>query len=738
MRHSIFHDPVELHDRITALTHAVAAQPGQVAELLPLLTELSEYLQLQTKNNYRLFFEQAKTPILLIDPSSGHIENANLAAETFYGYPRAQLLQLAISDINCLTQEQIKQEMAHALAERRSFFLFPHRLASGEIRQVEVHSGPIVIDDQHFLYSTIYDITERIQAEEQLRAKRQRLENIITGTRAGTWEWNIPAGTAVLNNRWAEMIGYTLAEIAPFDMYVWRRFVHPDDVAKADMLLAQHFAGELDYYECELRMRHKQEHWIWVLSRGQVLERDTQGHPLLMAGTHQDITTSKLAELQLRKSEARYRALHDSLPVGCILQDTQHQIIAVNEEACAIFGVNKSQLLGKKLSSLTWQRCDKNGKPLPLSEHPSQQCIRSGKAIRNFIMGIQFEHRIAWLSVNSQPLFRLDEPQPYAVISSFSDITEQKRNEEKLSLAASVFIEAKEAILITETDGSIVQVNKAFTDITGYSETEVLGKNPRILQSGYHDQQFYKSFWQQLLQEGHWSGEIWNRRKNGEIFAELQTISAVKNENNETHHYVCLASDISHQKQHEKQLEQQAYYDLLTGLPNRKLLTDKLVLAMQQCQQTDNLLAVAYIDLDGFKQINDTYGHAIGDQLLMAVAGQMKKTLRETDTVARIGGDEFVALLNVSKELSHSLHLVKRLLHVISKTILIDDLQLKVSASIGLTLYPQSENISAEHLLAQADQAMYQAKQAGKNRYHNYDSSLDVSPETDSSTLSRY
>nr|WP_321241288.1 PAS domain S-box protein [uncultured Tolumonas sp.] len=598
MRHSIFHDPVQLRDRITALTQTLSSQPELASGLLPLLTELSEYLQQQAQNSYRLFFEQAKTPILLIDPSNGQIANANLAAEKFYGYSRQQLLTLTISDINCLTQEQIKQRMAQALAERRSFFLFPHRLASGEIRQVEVHSGPIVIDGQQFLYSTIYDITERL-----------------------------------------------------------------------------------------------------------------------------------LAEKQLRESEARYRALHDSLPVGCILQDTQHQIIAVNEEACAIFGVDKSQLLGKQLSSLTWQRCDENGKPLPLSEHPSEQCIRSGSAIRNFIMGIQFTHRIVWLSVNSQPLFRLDEPQPYAVISSFSDITEQKRNEEKLSLAASVFTEAKEAILITEPDGSIVQVNKAFTDITGYSEAEVLGKNPRILQSGYQDRQFYKTFWQQLRQEGHWSGEIWNRRKNGEIFAELQTISAVKNENNETHHYVCLASDISHQKQHEKQLEQQAYYDLLTGLPNRKLLTDKLVLALQQCQQTDNLLAIAYIDLDGFKQINDTYGHAVGDQLLMAVAGQMKKTLRETDTVARIGGDEFVALLTVSKDLNHSLHLVKRLLHVISKTILIDDLQLKISASIGLAFYPQSENIQAEHLLSQADQAMYQAKQAGKNRYHIYGTPAEESAD---------
>lgn len=722
--------PTLLNEQIAAMMQVCEANNGVAgSQVAALLADISAYLRQQSASSYQLFFEQAKTPILLINPATKQIENANKAAEVFYGYSHAQLLALYINDINCLTADQIAEEMANALAERRSYFLFPHRLASGEIRQVEVHSGPIMIEGHYYLYSTIYDITERLQTEERLRAKRQRLENIIKGTRAGTWEWHIPTGTAEINTRWADIIGHTIDEVAPIDMHTWRRFVHPDDVQRAELLLSQHFSGVSDYYECELRMRHKKGHWVWVLSRGQVLEWGQERQPILMAGTHQDITASKLAELHLRESESRYRALHDSLPVGCILQDIHHRIIAVNEEACVIFNVDKSRLLNKYLAVLPWQRLDKNGNPLLLNQHPSEACIRSGQAIRNFVMGIQFEHRVTWLSVNSQPLFRLDEPQPYAVISSFSDITEQRHNDERLSLAASVFTEAKEAILITETNGNIVQVNKAFSDITGYSEAEVLGKNPRILQSGYHDQQFYQRFWHQLLQEGHWSGEIWNRRKNGEIFAELQTISAVKNENNETHHYVCLASDISHQKQHEKQLEQQAYYDLLTGLPNRILLIDRLVLAIQQYQRTDNLWAIAYIDLDGFKQVNDSYGHAVGDKLLIAVAEQMKKVLRENDMVARIGGDEFVALLQVSKDLSHSLHLVKRLLHVISKTMVIGDLHLKVSASIGLTFYPQDDHLQAEQLLSQADQAMYQAKQAGKNRYHIYASSLEHQTE---------
>lgn len=438
-----------------------------------------------------------------------------------------------------------------------------------------------------------------------------------------------------------------------------------------------------------------------------------------------DITEHQQAIHQLRESEARYRALHDSLPIGCLTQDAEHNILAINDEACVIFGVTRAQLQDNNLVFMPWSRVRANGEPLSLDEHPAVECLRTGQPIRGFIMGLKSAHRTTWLSVNSQPLFHPGETRPYAAISSFSDITPQKQTEEKLSLAASVFTEAREAIMITDADARIVQVNQAFCEITGYSPEEVLGRNPRLLQSGYQEPAFYRAFWEQLQQQGHWSGEIWNRRKNGEIYAEQQTISAVKNDKNETHHYVCLFSDISDRKQHEKQLEQQAFYDQLTGLPNRQLLTDELTLAIQQRRQTQSLLAVAYIDLDGFKQINDSYGHAIGDQLLITVAHRMKKILRGTDMVARIGGDEFVAMFHVSKESSHWLHLVNRLLHAIARTIQIGTLQLNVSASIGLSFYPQAGEVNAEQLLSQADQAMYQAKKAGKNQSQIYDALFD-------------
>jgi len=310
---------------------------------------------------------------------------------------------------------------------------------------------------------------------------------------------------------------------------------------------------------------------------------------------------------------------------------------------------------------------------------------------------------------------------------SFRDVTERRRAEEQFLLAASVFSHAGEGIMITSTDGTIIDVNNAFVRITGYSREEALGRKPNILKSDQQEQGFYTAMWQLLIDPGHWSGEIWNRRKNGEVYPEMLSISAVKDDQGRTQHFVALFSDISALKQHEKQLEHIAHYDVLTELPNRVLLADRLYQAMAQTQRRKQLLAVAYLDLDGFKLINDTHGHEVGDQVLVILARRMQQTLREGDTLARLGGDEFVAVLLDLKEVAAGVSMLGRLLAAAAKPMNVGELVLQVSASLGVTFYPQAQDIDAEQLLRQADQAMYQAKVAGKNRYHVFDANQDSS-----------
>ena len=304
------------------------------------------------------------------------------------------------------------------------------------------------------------------------------------------------------------------------------------------------------------------------------------------------------------------------------------------------------------------------------------------------------------------------------------DITERRRKEEKIRLAACVFSHAREGITITKADGTIIDINEAFTRITGYSREEAIGQNPRILKSGRQDAAFYSAMWHDLKGPGHWSGEVWNRRKNGEVYAELLNISAVRDAQGITQQYVALFSDITGIKNHQNQLEQIAHFDALTNLPNRILLADRLQQAMAQAHRRGQQLAVAYLDLDGFKSINDQHGHSAGDYVLIALAQRMKHALRECDTMARLGGDEFVAVLTDLGDTAASLPMLDRLLSAAAQPIHWGDISLQVSASLGVTFYPQENDLSADQLLRQADQAMYQAKVAGKNRYQIFDAIL--------------
>jgi diguanylate cyclase (GGDEF)-like protein/PAS domain S-box-containing protein len=309
-------------------------------------------------------------------------------------------------------------------------------------------------------------------------------------------------------------------------------------------------------------------------------------------------------------------------------------------------------------------------------------------------------------------------------IAALLDVTKSKQAEEELKLAASVFTHAGEAIAITDATAIIIDVNDTFTAITGYSREEVIGKNPRILQSGRQSPEFYVDMWQTLLKEGYWSGELWNRRKNGEVYAEMKTISAVRDTKGVLTHYVALSTDITPMKEHQDQLEHIARYDRLTNLPNRSLLADRLSQAMLQCSRHKQSLAVVFLDLDGFKEVNDGYGHDVGDELLIALSLRMKEALREGDTIARIGGDEFVAVLADLVKVEDCEPVLERLLLSASEPVTIGDMVLNISASIGVTLYPQ-DSVDADMLLRHADQAMYVAKGSGKNRYHLFDTAQD-------------
>ena len=304
------------------------------------------------------------------------------------------------------------------------------------------------------------------------------------------------------------------------------------------------------------------------------------------------------------------------------------------------------------------------------------------------------------------------------------DISEKLLAEEKQRLAASVFDYAQEGIIIADPDGVIIEVNAAFSKLTGYAREDVIGEKTEKLRSGHHKPGFYRQLWHEIRTVGHWSGEIWNRKKSGEAFVEFLTISAVRGPNGEITHLVGIFSDITLIKEHHQRLEQLAHFDALTQLPNRTLLADRMQLAMMQCMRSGKILAVCYLDLDGFKPVNDKFGHAAGDRLLVEVAQRLRECIRTCDTVARLGGDEFVLLFTSLDNERKADQAVERVIETLGRPFLVDGQAVQLSASIGVTLYPQ-DGADSDTLLRQADQAMYLAKQAGRNRYHLYDIERD-------------
>jgi diguanylate cyclase (GGDEF)-like protein/PAS domain S-box-containing protein len=445
---------------------------------------------------------------------------------------------------------------------------------------------------------------------------------------------------------------------------------------------------------------HQEDPWLATEHDGVVLDK--------LARLAQLVLEKHRQRALLAASEQRYRVLAECTPEP-ILVHAQTRILYVNPAAVRLFGAHSAQQL--------------LGTPTTVLVHPDylrQQLSRMARIHSGEALGSATQSRFLRIDGSAFDVEVLGTAIVFggqnAVHVSVRDITQRLATEQQLRLAANVFSHAREGIIFTDEQVRIVDVNEAFTRITGYSRDEVVGRNPSLLTSGQHPRSFFEGMWRDLRTQQSWSGELWNRRKTGHVYVQLQTITAVKNAQGHISHYMAVFSDITARKNQEVRLEHMAHYDALTGLPNRVLKADRLQQAMAQAQRRSQSLALAFIDLDGFKAINDNHGHEAGDYLLKALAQRMKQVMREGDTLARVGGDEFSAVIVDLSDPCDCEALLQRLLEAASQPVYMGDLCLQVSASVGVTFYPQAAEVEPEQLMRQADLAMYQAKQKGKNR----------------------
>jgi diguanylate cyclase (GGDEF)-like protein/PAS domain S-box-containing protein len=418
----------------------------------------------------------------------------------------------------------------------------------------------------------------------------------------------------------------------------------------------------------------------------------------------------------LKQSKEQLEAILNSTSESIFHVDANGIILAINDMAAHRVGQEPQAMIGKSAFDF-----------FP----PEVSAGRRENLLEVFQTGLEAHtedvRNDRHFSLNYYPIFDNDNKVSSVVVYA-ADITGRKKVEVELGIAATAF-ELQEGMLVTDADRVIIRANSAFTTITGYTSDDVVGKKPRILSSGRHDASFYDAMWQSIDEAGTWGGEIWNCRKNGEIYPQHLTITAVRGLQGQVTNYVAAFSDITQIKGAEEKIRNLAFYDSLTGLPNRRLLQDRLQQALLSVARTGKQGALLFIDLDNFKILNDTLGHGIGDLLLQQVAQRLISCVRDGDTVARLGGDEFVVILEDmhprAMEAAEQTEVIgSKILAILGRTYQLNQHEFRSTSSIGATLFIGHQSI--ESLLQQADIAMYEAKKAGRNTMRFFDPAMQA------------
>ncbi|MCP5215544.1 MAG: EAL domain-containing protein [Pseudomonadales bacterium] len=420
---------------------------------------------------------------------------------------------------------------------------------------------------------------------------------------------------------------------------------------------------------------------------------------------------------ELASANEEWMQAMDEFGDAVFLTDMERRLVRANKAFYHRIGSTPAKSVGKSILDSMDPRHDRaTCKACQLQD-------RGEEGVVVFEQGDTNNPSSDWPAEVTIKLVRGEYGAPTGMLVTLRDLSPSRRVEEQLRLAASVFENTSEGVVITDHQGNILEVNDACIEILGYQRKDVVGQNPRLWKSERHDKLFYEILWKSLTEVGQWRGEIWNRHKNGTVFPVWSSINKVENEQGQLTHYIAIFSDISHIKKSQEQLDHLAHHDALTGLPNRLLLNERLTQSIKHAERQNTQLAVIFMDLDRFKNINDSLGHPAGDSLLSAIAQTLKKTVRSGDTVARIGGDEFVLLLEDIGSSYHAASIAEKVMRVFANCVQIGGREIQTTASMGISLYPQDGKDAAE-LLRNADAAMYRAKDEGRNTFEFYTEEL--------------
>ncbi|WP_313629679.1 EAL domain-containing protein [Pseudomonas sp.] len=627
-------------------------------------------------------------------------------AEQLLGYPRAHWLIPGFWR-NIIHPADLTRAEAYCWRETRANrdHSVDYRVITADGRCLWVRDIVSLIEHGHepVLRGLMIDISEAKRTEEALQRSEQKFASVFQQCPDILVIARLSDGCLLeVNKAFEDQIGLSAADVlgkTATDLNIWGV-----DQAGPDLL---HRVQTTSIRNLEMAFRRSNGHAFTGLVSAEPFQLDTVEAIVVVV---RDISQLKETQQQLQTSEEKFAKAFHASPDGLLLsRQRDGLLIEVNEGFSRITGFTAATSIDQTALELgIWVDLNERKHLLEL--------MRRDGFVRDFICHIRrADGLIRLCELSSRPLPIGDED---CMLTIARDITERQLMQEKLQQAATVFESTAEGVLITDTRQNISAVNRAFSEITGYSEAEALGETPRLLASGLHDSAFYAAMWHQLTAYGHWQGEISNRRKNGELYPSWLTISAVRNGDQVTH-FVAVFADISSLKLAQARLDYQAHHDPLTGLPNRTLFENRLQAALNGQQETGKQGAVLFLDLDRFKHINDSLGHPVGDLLLKDIALRLKEQLRDIDTVARLGGDEFIILLPGLQHPSDAEHLANKLLACFTPPFQAGEHEFFISASIGTSLYPQ-DGTDVATLVKNADAAMYRSKAKGRNRVESY------------------
>ena len=598
---------------------------------------------------------------------------------------------------------------------------------------------PEQLEDLNAVILSISDFTNRKQAELSLQEREQFWSDVVR---------TVPDYLCVLdavtrriiysNHNLGLALGYEAAELDEMGELFWETLLHPDDIGAYEQLrLVRTEHGRSDLIQCQLRFRARRGDWRRFEIREQALAADSDGQIRRIVGVAKDITDQVDASQSLRESEQRYRMLAESISDVIFSTDRQLKANYFSPSVNTVLGYSTEWILDNGWKAIIanpqqlsgfyalLQRISKAlDKPEALADLRSEittqlflfDCLRAdGRKIP-----VELRLVLVW-----------DESGTFeGVLGVGRDVSQQRRAEKDLRMAATVFEHSTSAILITDPAGYIVQANDAFTRVSGYAVSQVLDQLPMMLTVENQQAAHLGYILKQLSQRGSWEGELWLKRRDGEHYPAWVGITAVLDDEGDLASYVCFFSDISERKASEQRIHRLAYYDALTHLPNRTLFQDRLHSALQHAERQHTWVVLMFLDLDRFKPINDSLGHAAGDRMLKEMALRLLGCVDEDDTVARMGGDEFTLLLQPrptqQAALNRAIHVAEQILASLVKPFVLEGREFFVTASIGIALSPQDGN-ELSQLMKNADTAMYHAKERGKNNFQFYQADMNAS-----------